>query len=372
VLGTEAIAVNAAIVGERPTGLGLYALHLIEALDALGERLIVYTSQPDLVRAAHATVSAIPAAVRPERGTRGHLSRFFWIQTGLRHRLQLAKPAVLLNLFPEGLLAPGVPQVTVVHDLLPLHYPEEYPRQQYYFRYYVPAVLRFSRMVIVSSESTSRDIHRFYGVPPDKLRVVPCGYDAHQVSPERGGDETGLEPFALYVGSVMPHKNLTRLVEAFAEAARHGPIKLVIRGWGRPRHVHALRAHIESLGLQRRVDWEPYAKADELVRLYRNARMLLLPSLYESSGLPALEAMACGTPVITSNTSSLPEVVGHAALLVDPGDTGALAEAITRLFSDDRLAEELRGRGFDRARLFSWERTGRAAQSVIHDALSSP
>ena len=165
--GTEAIAVNAAIVGERPTGLGLYALHLIEALDALGERLIVYTSRPDLVRARHAIVRAIPVAVRPERGTRGHLSRLLWVQTGLRLRVRGARPALLLNLFPEGLLAPGIPQMTVVHDLLPLHYPEEYPRQQHYFRYYVPAVLRFSRTVIVSSESTRRDLLDYYGVPSE-------------------------------------------------------------------------------------------------------------------------------------------------------------------------------------------------------------
>ena len=367
--GTEAIAVNAAIVGERPTGLGLYALHLIEALDALGEHLIVYTSRPDLVRARHAIVRAIPVAVRPERGTRGHLSRLLWVQTGLRLRVRGARPALLLNLFPEGLLAPGIPQMTVVHDLLPLHYPEEYPRQQHYFRYYVPAVLRFSRTVIVSSESTRRDLLDCYGVPSEKLRVILPGYDARQFSPD--GADGRDEPYALYVGNVMPHKNLTRLVEAFALAANRGPGKLVIRGWGRPHHVHGLRERLTALGLGPRVDWEPYAKAEELPRLYRGARMLLLPSLYEGFGLTALEAMACGTPVITSNTSSLPEVVGDAALLVDPLDTAAIADAIVRLFADGRLGNELRERGLARARLFSWEKTGRAVQAAIRQAAES-
>jgi len=363
--GTETIAVNAAIVGERPTGLGLYALQLIAALDALGERLIVYTSQPDLVRARRATVCAIPAAIRPERGARWHLSRLLWVQTGLRLRVRAAKPALLLNLFPEGLLAPRVPQVTVIHDLLPLHYPEEYPRQQHYFRYYVPAVLRFSRAVIVSSESTRRDLLNLYHLPPEKLCVIHPGYDARRFSPD--GADSHAEPYALYVGNVMPHKNLIRLVEAFAKAAR-GPRKLVIRGWGRRRHVRALRERIAALGLEARVDWEPYAKAEELPRLYRGARMLLLPSLYEGFGLTALEAMACGTPVITSNTSSLPEVVGDAALLVDPLDTAAIAEAIARLFTDDHLAQELRERGLGRAQLFSWEKTGRAVQAAMREA----
>ncbi|PYN09584.1 MAG: glycosyltransferase family 1 protein, partial [Candidatus Rokuibacteriota bacterium] len=112
-------------------------------------------------------------------------------------------------------------------------------------------------------------------------------------------------------------------------------------------------------------------KAEELPRLYRGARMLLLPSLYEGFGLTALEAMACGTPVITSNTSSLPEVVGDAALLVDPLDTAAIADAIARLFTDGRLGSELRERGLARARLFSWEKTGRAVQAAIRQAAES-
>src|SRR6185295_2301129 len=143
--------------------------HLIQELDALGERLVVYTSRPDLVQAPGAQVERVTAAVRPERGARGHLARLAWTQWGLRRRLGRLRPRVLLNLMPEGLLRPALPQVTVIHDLLPLRFPDEYPPQQHYFRHYVPAVLRQSRAVIVSSESTRRDAVDFYGVPPDRL-----------------------------------------------------------------------------------------------------------------------------------------------------------------------------------------------------------
>ncbi|MBI3636445.1 MAG: glycosyltransferase family 4 protein, partial [Candidatus Rokubacteria bacterium] len=270
----------------------------------------------------------------------------------------------------EGVLFSRVPQITIVHDLLPLLYPAEYPRQQYYFRHYVPAVLRHSRAVIVISESTRRDVLRFYRLPPDKVHCVLSGYDGAQFQPDgpAAHDESG-EPFALYVGNVMPHKNLPRLIDAFAAAASRGPGRLVMRGGGQPRHVDPLRARIAALGIADRVDWQPYASADELPRLYRGARMLLLPSLYEGFGLTALEAMASGTPVIAADTSSIPEVVGDAALLVPPLGTGALADAIARVFTDDRLAKDLIGRGLARARLFSWERTGRAVHDVIRGVL---
>jgi glycosyltransferase involved in cell wall biosynthesis len=178
-------------------------------------------------------------------------------------------------------------------------------------------------------------------------------------------------PYALYVGNVLPHKNLVRLVEAFAVVARRVPCRLVLRGWGRPVHVEPLRERIAALGLEGCLDWQPYAPAEELPRLYRGARMLVLTSLHEGFGLTALEATACGTPVVTSNTSSLPEVVGDAALVIDPLDVDALADAMTRLFTDDRLADDLRQRGLARAALFSWERTGRAVQAVIDQAMAA-
>ena len=363
----NSVAVNATIVGERPTGLGIYALRLIAALDALGERLTVYTSRPDLVTAPHVHLRAAPASVRPERGALGHLHRLWWTQTALRRHLRREPPRVLLNLRPEGLLGRSVRQATVVHDVLPLRYPLEYPRQQYYFRHYVPRVLAASEAVLTISECTRRDLLRFYRVPERKLRVVFAGYDESRFSP---APDAGLDPptpYALYVGNVMPHKNLTRLVEAFATLPSRPDVRLVIVGSGRTRHEAVLRATIDALGLRDGVDWRPYAEADELVALYRGARMVVMPSLYEGFGLPVLEAMACGVPVVTSNVSSLPEVVGDAALLVEPTDVGAIAAAMERLFTDDVLGKKLRERGLSRARLFSWDRTGRAVQAVLRE-----
>jgi glycosyltransferase involved in cell wall biosynthesis len=351
------IAINAAIVGQQPTGLGFYALHLISGLAALGERLVVYTSRPDVIAGPRTLVQRVSPAMRPERGAWGHLRRLLWVQTGLRARVRRAKPRVLLNLMPEGLLAPG--------------YPPEYPRQQYYFRHYVPAVLRASRAVIVISESTRRDLLRFYDVAPEKIHVVLSGYDAERFVPAHPAPAPDGEPYLLYVGNVMPHKNLVRLVEAFALVARQLPVRLVLRGWGRPRHVRVLRERIAALGLEARVDWRPYAAAEELLALYRGARALVLPSLHEGFGLTALEAMTCGTPVVAAGVSSIPEVVGDAGVLVDPLDPASIAAGLCRILTEDALCKDLRERGLERAGRFSWEATARAVQQAVARAVAA-
>jgi glycosyltransferase involved in cell wall biosynthesis len=359
------IAVNATVVGERPTGLGVYTMRLITALDRLGERLTVFTSRPDAIDAPRSRVEQVTSATRPERGARGHLRRLLWTQTGLRFALRARPPRALLNPVAEGLIGARIPQVTVIHDVLPLRYPAEYRLQQPYLRHYVPRVLASSAAVVVNSECTRRDVLAVYRLRPDKVHVALCGFDERRFFPDPADAPRQTDPYALFVGNVLPHKNLARLVEAFAAARARRPFRLVIRGGGRPEHVSALRARIDALGVGAHVDWQPWAGDDELLTLYRGARMLVLPSLYEGFGLPALEAMACGTPVIVSNVASLPEVVGDAAVFVDPEDVGSISAAMTRLLSDDALAKELRGRGLARARSFSWERTARQVQAVL-------
>jgi glycosyltransferase involved in cell wall biosynthesis len=358
----DAVAVNATVVGERPTGLGVYTLRLIAALDRLGERLTVFTSRPEAIEAPRALVRRVTAATRPERGVAGHLRRLVWTQTGLRVAVRAHRPRALLNPVAEGLIGSRIPQVTVVHDLLPLRYPAEYRRQQPYLRHYVPHVLQSSAAVVVSSESTRRDVLDAYRLPAEKVHVVLCGFDDRRFSP---GPTPHADPYVLFVGNVMPHKNLRRLVEAFATVHARIPCRLVIRGSGHRAHVAEFRARIDAFGVAGHVDWQPWAGDDELLALYRGARMLVLPSLYEGFGLPALEAMACGTPVLVSKVASLPEVVGDAAVFVDPEDLGSIADGMARLLTDDALAKDLRTRGPARARLFSWERTARQVQAIL-------
>lgn len=369
---SQGVGINASIVGESPTGLGLYTINLIRALDALRDDLQVYTSCPAALGPLRARILPATALARPERGLRGHFTRLLWVQSALRIRARAAGIGVLLNTVPEAILSSRVPQVTVVHDLLPLFFPAEYPRQQYYFRSLVPRVLRRSRVVVADSESTRRDIIESYGLPDEKVRVIYPGYDptAYFASGLDRAPGPGEDSFLLYVGNLLPHKNLLSLLDALAILRRRQRARLIIRGEGQPTYARAVRERVETLGLGDAVSFQGYAREGELRDLYARAACLVLPSLREGFGLPVLEAMACGTPVITSSSSSLPEVGGDAALQVDPHDAIDLSGAMYRVLTDRRLREELRERGLKWVRGFSWRRTAEQMSALL-DAVRS-
>jgi glycosyltransferase involved in cell wall biosynthesis len=370
-MGRADVVINASVVGQHPTGLGLYTIELVRQLDRLRADLGVYTSIPPALGGVGAEVRRIPSLVRPEHGLIGHGARLVWTQAVLPARIHRSGARVLLNTIPEGPLVSPIRQVTVVHDLLPLAFPEEYPRQQHYFRHLVPRVLGRSRLVVADSESTRRDVLRHYRLPAEKVRVVYPGFDPRRfhLSVESAIAAPDREPYLLYVGNILPHKNLERLVEAFAAVRRLHGCRLVIRGSGRRVHVRVLRARIEALGVADAVSFVGYADGDSLRRLYEGAVSLVFPSLGEGFGLPVLEAMASGTPVITSTVSSLPEVAGDAALAVDPLDVPALIEAMVRVLTKPELRSKLRHRGFRQVEQFSWARTGEQVSGLLDSVL---
>jgi len=367
------LAINASIVGGNPTGLGIYTIKLVRALDEIRNDFFVYASSAVSFGSLRAPIGRVPRATRPDYGGRGHVIRLLWLQGALRLWLSKTRPEGLLNTVPEGILRSPVPQITVVHDLLPLRFPPEYPRQQYYFRFLVPRILVDSHLVIADSEHTRSDILDHYDVPADKVKVIYPGYDSSafffggpDLSPQLRRD-----PYILYVGNLLPHKNIPRLLDAFALLRRRRSCRLIIRGEGRPGYARLLRQRIESLGLREAVTFAGYAGEDSLRRLYSDAVCLVLPSLGEGFGLPVLEAMACGTPVITASASSLPEVAGDAALMVDPYDALGLADAMYGTLTDGDLREDLRRRGLERVSAFSWKRTALEVSRLLDGTVGS-
>ena len=366
------VGVNACIVGGDPTGLGIYTVKLICALDRIRDDFVVYSSCPEAFGPLRARIERAPVAVRPDFGVRGHLVRLFWLQSALRFRVRRAGLRMLLNTMPEGIAGLPIPQATVVHDLLPLRFPAEYPRQQYYFRYFVPRILHASRVVIADSEFTRRDVVNHYGVSLAKARVIYPGYDPVMFLHDGVGPspDPSEDPHFLYVGNLLPHKNVLRLLDALAIVRSRRPCRLIIRGAGRPAYVRALRERVETLGLGDAVTFLGYIDERGLRNLYSRAACLVLPSLGEGFGLPVLEAMACGTPVIAASTASLPEVAGDAALMVDPHDAINLADAMYRVLTDSGLQKDLRWRGLERVRSFSWRRSAEAMSRLLDDSLA--
>jgi len=269
------------------------------------------------------------------------------------------------------MLLPPVPQVVVVHDVIPLYFPELLPRQYLYFRFVVPILLRRSRAIVTVSENTKKDVITFYRVEPDKVYVVPSGLDGSRyragIDPTTVKCKYGLEAYLLYVGTMLPHKNLQRLLQAFALISTKFPHKLVIVGEKDPRYYPTLEAEAKSLGLEERVSFVDYVSVEELPALYAGAEALVLPSLYEGFGAPVLEAMACGTPVISSCAGSLPEVAGDAAVLVDPHNPRELASAMETVLADPLMRQVMRQKGLEQAARFSWTKTALMILEILKD-----
>lgn len=223
---------------------------------------------------------------------------------------------------------------------------------------------RRADVIIAASQSTRSDIFRELGIPPEDEHRVTVIY--HGVAPEfRPAPRVpGKNRTILYVGRLDPYKNVTRLVEAFAQIAPDLPdVRLHILGPDDPRYPEA-RRRAEELGVAARVAWSGHVSGAELLRAYQQADVYALASRYEGFGLTVLEAMACGTPVVCTNVSSLPEVAGDAALLVPPDDTRALADALRRVLSDPALWKELSDKGPQQAARFTWRSTAEQTLEV--------
>jgi glycosyltransferase involved in cell wall biosynthesis len=257
--------------------------------------------------------------------------------------------------------------VVTIHDCIHLMFPQYLPnRAAYaYARGAMWSAARRSDRILTVSEASKRDILHFFNVPPDKISVVYNAIDERiweEPPPEdiaRVRERFQLDQrFVLYAGTIKPHKNLVRLIEAFAQLRKgeFEELKLLIIG-DEISKLPALRRAVHSYKLHKHVRFLGFLPDETLAALYRLASLFVFPSLYEGFGLPPLEAMASGTPVVTSNVSSLPEVAGDAAVLVDPYDVSSIVEGMRRVLSDSALANELRRKGLIRARDFSWERS---------------
>lgn len=263
--------------------------------------------------------------------------------------------------------------VATIHDLIPILFPHFTPRAlknraRPLVRAMMRETVRRSAAVIVPSECTRRDILRALDPGADaRVHVVP-----EAASPRHTPGGAPPEPgVILFVGRRDPYKNLRGLIAAFARLAPGLPrARLRIVSAPDPRYPEA-EAEVRRLGLEGRVEWAGYVATDALLDAYRAASVFVLPSLYEGFGLPVLEAMACGTPVICTDVSSLPEVAGDAAILVPPDDIGALAGALRRVLGDPEEAARLRRLGLARAALFSWDRAARETWAIYEQAAHS-
>ena len=303
---------------------------------------------------------------------RSRVARVAAEQTLLPAAVARSRVELLHNLFTTAPVVPTVPQVTTIHDLIYKRFPEAHAGLlSYGMRVLVPLAARRSRRIIAVSQATKTDVVRFLGVAAERIDVTYEGpglaapIDATPEHELRERFGLGEAPIVLTVSAKRPHKNLERLFEAFARVDTDAV--LVVPGYETP-FERELRRRAAALAASR-VRFTGWVDDASLEALYRAAVCLVFPSLAEGFGLPVLEALARGVPVACSNTSSIPEIAGEAALYFDPVDTAAIARAMERLLGDESLRERLSGAGRLRAGRFSWQATAERTVETYRRAL---
>ncbi|NER91083.1 glycosyltransferase family 1 protein [Moorena sp. SIO3A2] len=405
------LLVNLSILFSQPTGIANYAANLFPYLKPLDPTLLISpTASSRFCSATTYTCYPIPGNLSPEQGTKGHFRRLLWTQFQLPRIYKKLRTHLLFSPVPEAPLFTNCRYVVMVHDLIGLRFPQGFSPLTTYQRYYIPQVLGQAEHIICNSRATARDLTDFFEIPAAKITPILLAYDANHyyyqdlrkcplnppilgdfdiITPQNWGaggqnqlnfvspnyvdtvdgekDRENREncPYFLYIGRPDPHKNLHRLIEAFAGLANCHDYQLWIAGATDKRYTPLLEAQAEQLDISSQVKFLGYVPQHQLPTMIRNAIAFVFPSLWEGFGIPVLEAMACGTPVITANLSSLPEVAGDAAILINPYNPEEITAAMAAVATDSQMRSHLRMAGLARASEFSWQKTGQATVEIL-------
>jgi glycosyltransferase involved in cell wall biosynthesis len=369
------VALNMLFVAPGVAGGRVYCDGLLDGLQALddGNEYLVYTRRGirlpplDATRFRHVEAPVAPAST---------LWRTLWEYGRLPRRVRRDGADLFHGL---GSLSPSprsCPFVLTIHDIIYHHFPTTVPAgYQLFMRWVLPRVAPRADRVIVPSRATARDVVEHLGVSEDRVRLVPYGPGSN-FRPVADGDlvEAVLQrhgvrrPYVISVARAYAHKNLAGLLRAYAVLRRqgHADVQLVLVG-ERYRTGGELDRLTQELGLREGVVFTGFVSHDELNALYAGAAVFAFPSLAEGFGLPILEAMACGTPVVASDASAVPEAVGDAGVLADARDPEAFAAALARVLGDEAVKDDLRRRGLSRAAGFSWQRAARETVAVYRE-----
>ena len=358
----------------HPTGVGKTITRTIEAMAdaAPADEFVIYANRefPDVLDDKPNCRVVRTRLIALSRGFRILYERFLMPHTLRRDGLDL--------FFEPGYVFPGTPPVPMVLGIFDVHalkHPKFVKHETaVYYKWAMPRAVERAELVVAPTNAVAADIEQFLDVPRDKIRTVPLACDERfRHPPAEGADAVARygigSPYVLFVGNIEPNKNLVRLVQAFFAAKLHAglPHKLVIAGKRRHR-ADLLVKTIHQLGCAEHVVFPGYVDDDDLPALYAGADAFVYPSQAEGFGIPPLEAMACGTPVITSDDAALVEVTGDGALRFPADDIAALREAIENVLTDKALADGLVARGRDVAARYSWAETGRKTLDVLREA----
>lgn len=362
------VLVNAsAITSAKLTGIERFALRITQELYRIDNSINIVSTE-EIDRVSSLVKPIFLAASKQVLGRHEYLLRAVWDQTIFRHHVMKAKPDVVFFPIQEGMLFPAVKQVVTVHDLHYLHFGESLSecgneisqlRKRLYLRK-LPRILNSCAAIVAVSESTKNDLVSYFKLSSQKIHVVYNGYDENRFQLVENLEPVlsryGLQKggYFLFVGSILRHKNLVRLVQAFARL--ESDAKLVISGVCKDdAYLSEIINCARDLKLgSEKINFLDYVSDSDLPFLYNGAIAFVLPSLHEGFGVPVIEAMACGIPVVTSNCAAMPEVAGDAAIFIDPTCVDSIEHAMRTVLNNENVRLHLKNIGLERAKRFSW------------------
>ena len=356
------IAIDIQTTLGKPTGFGFYVSNLVEALKKhTGSDLELVLIKPD---------------TEEDFSTP---QRFFWDQFTFPKKARQKKADLLHQPCFSAPLNFKKPIVVTIHDIISLLFPETIPfASRMFYSKWMPFSYRKAAQIITISESTKRDIVRVLGIPEEKITVIPLGFDKKMQTKVSRDEITKVkkkyslpEKYLLHIGTLEPRKNLDFLIDVFSEVIANGDNKLGLvitgkKGW----YYEGLFEKVKNLSLEDRVIFTGYIDEEDKAAIYQGARIFTFPSIYEGFGLPPLEAMAAGIPVISSDTSSMPEVIGDAGILISPYDREAWAKAILEVDSDENLRKKMISKNLLQVEKFSWDKTAQKTIEIYSKVLN--
>lgn len=366
---------NGSMLDGHPTGLGVYSFNLINSLSNLCtvdhyDNITVFTPT-SLFLSGNLHITKLPDLLLSSKyGKLAALTRFFW--NTFIYPFQAQKFDILISPTTHGSFFLKN-QILTIHDLLSLRFKNISPHQRFYYKFLLPYLVSRAKFIIAISETTKNDIIHFLKCPEEKIHVIHNGYDENVYHPINYNQQLiekkyGFVNYFLAVGPTYAHKNFEKLITAYNKLSPVEKIQnpLIIAGGKNP-YLKNLKELVTCLRLTKHVHFLDYVPENLMPSLYREAFALIFPSLYEGFGMPPLEAMACGCPVITSSTSSLPEVCGNAVLYIDPAREDSITTAIRKLTNDSRLYDELKTKGLLQAKKFSWNKTAQTLKTLLEN-----
>lgn len=364
------LLINATILDSQPSGLGVYTQNILSRLGKylkLKEKL-VYTSAE--IEFEDLRVIKTTQGLAPSRGKYAGLVRFLWTQSILIFK-HLFNQAIIYCPTQYASLFSFKKQIITIHDLLPLKFPKQNKPQYLYYKYFLPILIAKCEKIITISENTKQDLLQYYKMNEQKIHVIYNGFDEEKfnvnVDANFVENQYDINKYILIVGASYPHKNIDKYFMAYKKIKDKIEEKIIIIG-GKKQYKDYLKKIATELEIEKDILFMPYIEDEDLPCFYKSASLLAYPTLYEGFGLPPIEAMACGTPVVVSNTSSLPEVVGDAALLFDPNDIEDMADKTLIMLKDKKIREKCIEEGFKNIKRFSWDLTAQEIAKVLEEA----